>query len=248
MFRIKLTIEYDGGNYIGWQIQKTGKSVQGEIEKCLRKLFKVKIRIYVAGRTDAGVHALHQVAHFDIEEIKFEVKKISLALNHLLMKSNNNIVILKSERVSSSFDSRFSVKKKTYLYKILNRPVPSIILKKRAWFVPKKLDLKLTKKLSKNLIGKFDFNAFRSRDCQSKSSIRSITDIKIKKIKDCIEIRVIGRSFLHNQVRIIVGTLIKITKDNGSEEKVLDILNSKDRKMAGPTAPSYGLYLEKINY
>ncbi len=248
MYRIKLTIEYDGDDYIGWQVQKTGKSIQGEIEKCLKKLFKVKIRIYVAGRTDAGVHALQQVAHFDIEEINFEIKKIAMALNHLLMISKNNIVILKSERVSLSFNSRFSVKKKTYLYKIINRSTPSIIFKKRAWFVPKKLDLKLIKKLSENLIGEFDFNAFRSRDCQSKSSIRSINDIKVKKTKDYIELRVIGKSFLHNQVRIIVGTLIKITRDQGSNDEILNILNSKDRKKAGPTAPAHGLYLEKIIY
>ena len=248
MYRIKLTIEYDGDDYIGWQVQKTGKSIQGEIEKCLKKLFKVKVRIYVAGRTDAGVHALQQVAHFDIGEINFEIKKIAMALNHLLMISKNNIVILKSERVSLSFNSRFSVKKKTYLYKIINRSTPSIIFKKRAWFVPKKLDLKLIKKLSKNLIGEFDFNAFRSRDCQSRSSIRSINDIKVKKIKDCIELRVIGKSFLHNQVRIIVGTLIKITRDHGSNDEILNILNSKDRKKAGPTAPAHGLYLEKIIY
>ena len=118
MFRIKLTIEYDGDDYIGWQVQKTGKSIQGEIEKCLKKLFKVKIRIYVAGRTDAGVHALQQVAHFDIGEINFEIKKIAMALNHLLMISKNNIVILKSERVSLSFNSRFSVKKKPIYIKL----------------------------------------------------------------------------------------------------------------------------------
>ena len=110
------------------------------------------------------------------------------------------------------------------------------------------MDLKLIKKLSKNLIGEFDFNAFRSSDCQSNSSIRSINDIKVKKTKDCIELRVIGKSFLHNQVRIIVGTLIKITKDQGSNDEILNILYSKDRTKAGPTAPAHGLYLEKIIY
>lgn len=112
MNRIKLIIEYDGSNYVGWQIQKSGKSIQEEIEKCLKKLFKKNIRLYVAGRTDAGVHALYQVAHFDIDKIEFEISKIAFALNHLLVKSKNNIVILKSERVSGLFDSRFSVKKK----------------------------------------------------------------------------------------------------------------------------------------
>ena len=248
MKRIKLIIEYDGSNYVGWQIQKSGKSIQEEIEKCLKKLFKKNIRLYVAGRTDAGVHALHQVAHFDIDKIEFEISKIAFALNHLLVKSKNSIVILKSEKVSGLFDSRFSVKKKTYLYRILNRQIPSAIISNKAWFVPKEIDIENLKELSKPLIGKFDFNAFRSKHCQSKTSIRSIKHIKIKKVNDCIELRIIGKSFLHNQVRIIVGTLIKISLDNGDAKKIIKILRSKDRKNAGPTAPAHGLYLEKIKY
>ena len=246
--RIKIKIEYDGSNYIGWQKQNSGRSIQKEIEDCLDELFGEKILLKVAGRTDAGVHAYGQVAHFDLEKTKINVSKISLALNHLLSKKKNKIVILKSEKTPTSFDSRFSVKEKTYLYKILNRSAPSFILKERAWFVPQTLTLDLMKDAAQELIGKFDFNAFRSSHCQAKTSIRSIKYIKIKKIKDIIEIRVIGKSFLHNQVRIIVGTLVNVGKGIFDKKKIIEILDSKDRCTAGPTAPPYGLYLEKIKY
>ncbi len=248
MIRIKLTIEYDGSNYVGWQKQKNGRSVQQQIEDCLEKLFKEKINIYGAGRTDAGVHALGQVAHFDLNNLNIDEKKISLAINYLLKKNENKISILNSEKISQNFDSRFSVKKKTYLYKILNRTTASFILEGKVWFIAKRLNLDLMKKASKVLIGKFDFNAFRSIHCQAKISERSIKDIKIKKSKDCIEIRVIGRSFLHNQVRIIVGTLVNVGKGVWDQKKTLTILESKNRQNAGPTAPACGLYLEKITY
>ncbi len=248
MERVKLTIEYYGSNYVGWQKQKNGKSIQEEIESCLEKLFKVKIQIFVSGRTDAGVHALAQIAHFDLEKSNIKITKISFALNYFLKKTNNQITILKSEKVSSSFDSRFSVKQKTYLYKILNRSTPSFILENRVWYFPRKLNITRMKDSSEVLIGKKDFNAFRSINCQAKTSLRSITKIKIKKSKDNVEIRVLGRSFLHNQVRIIVGTLVNVGIEKWNKKKVLKILESKDRNNAGPTAPSCGLYLEEVSY
>ena len=248
MLRVKLTIEYDGSNYSGWQKQSSGKTIQQEIERCLIRLFEEKISIFVSGRTDAGVHAFSQVAHFDLSESNIKISKISFAINQLLKKNNNKITILKSEKVPNSFDSRFSVKKKTYLYKILNRSTNSHILDKRVWFIPQKLDVPSMKESSNVLIGKYDFNAFRSVKCQSKNSVRTIKTIKIKKIKDCIEIRVVGKSFLHNQVRIIVGTLVNTGKQLWDKKKVLEILNSKNRINAGPTAPACGLYLEKIIY
>ena len=248
MNRFKLTIEYDGSGYIGWQKQKKGKSIQEEIEKSLLQLFDEEIKLFGAGRTDSGVHAIGQVAHFDIKKIKINEKKIALAINYILRKTSNRISILKAEEVSKSFDSRFSVKNKTYLYKIFNRQIRSFLVEKRAWFVPKRLNVLLMNKASKVLIGKFDFNAFRSVDCQSKSSIRSIENIKIKKNINNIEIRVVGKSFLHNQVRIIVGTLVNVGKKIWNEENVTNILESKNRINAGPTAPAHGLYLEKIEY
>ena len=248
MSRIKITIEYDGSYYQGWQKQNSGKTVQDEIEKSLFKLFGRQIRIYVAGRTDAGVHALGQVAHFDINQSRIDFKKISFALNYFLKKNKNKISILKSEKVEKSFNSRFSVRNKSYYYKILNRVSPSYVLEKRVWFISKKLNIEKMKQSSKVLIGKFDFNAFRSTNCQAKTSIRSIDDIKIKKEKDIIKIKVLGRSFLHNQVRILVGTLVNVGKGKWDQRKITEILNLKDRRKSGPTAPAYGLYLEKVNY
>ena len=248
MGRIKLTIEYDGSEYVGWQRQQNGRSIQEEVEICLEKLFKAQIKIYVSGRTDAGVHAFEQIAHFDLKKSNMETKKISNALNYLLKKSKNKITILKSEDVSETFHSRFSVKKKIYLYKILNRSTPSFILENRVWHFPRLLNISKMKEASKVLTGKKNFNAFRSINCQAKTSIRSLEAIKIKKNKSNIEIRVFGKSFLHNQVRIIVGTLVNVGVGKWDCNKVLEILKSKDRTKAGPTAPSCGLYLEKVTY
>ena len=248
MLRVKLVIEYDGSNYVGWQRQDKGKSVQGEIEKSLKKIFNDKIELCAAGRTDAGVHALGQVAHFDLKHNVIEEKKIFRAINFFLKQNNNKITVLNSEFVSQKFHSRFSALKKIYLYKIHNRDTNSHLLSQRVWFVPQKVTLTKMKRASKFLLGKHDFNAFRSTNCQAKKTLRTIDDIIISKRKDLINIRVEGKSFMHNQVRIIVGTLINVGINKLSEICVKKILSSKDRNDAGPTAPAEGLYLEKIVY
>ncbi len=245
--RIKLLIEYDGTDYVGWQKQKNGKSIQEEIEICLRELFQQEVSIHVAGRTDAGVHAFGQVAHFDINK-KFDIKRLNLALNNFLKKRKNKITILKCKKVSDSFHARFSAKKKIYLYKILNRSTNSHLLEKRVWFFPSNLNITAMRESSLPLVGNHDFSAFRSTDCQAKKTIRSIDSIRISKRKDLVEIRVRGKSFLHNQVRIIVGTLVRVGNGFWNTRKIKEIINSKDRKNAGPTAPPEGLYLEKIFY
>ncbi|MAI28843.1 MAG: tRNA pseudouridine(38-40) synthase TruA [Rickettsiales bacterium] len=248
MPRIKLKIEYDGTNYIGWQAQRNGTSIQGEIEESLKKIFNQEIKLYVAGRTDAGVHALSQVAHFDIESLSIKTDKIFRALNFFLKKKKNKITILESKIVSKNFHSRFSVKKKYYLYQIFNRNTQSYIQENKVWFIPQKIDIERMKNASEYFLGKNDLNAFRSVDCQAKSSIRTIEGIKIKKESDFIKLRISGRSFLHNQVRIMVGTLIQVGKEILKETDIKKIIQSKNRKNAGPTAPPSGLYLEKIIY
>ena len=248
MIRVKILIEYDGSEYVGWQSQKNGRSIQGEIEWALKKIFNRTLKLYVAGRTDAGVHAFGQVAHFDLEEKTIDQKKIFKAINFFLKERKNKITILKSEFMKENFHSRFSAKKKIYLYKIHNRETVSHLLYKRVWHFPQKIDIQKIKKASKILIGKHNFNAFRSSNCQAKTSIRTLDEIKIKKEKKCIEIRVCGKSFMHNQVRIIVGTLLKIGINQIDENNLKKILMSKDRRNAGPTAPADGLYLEKIIY
>ena len=247
ILRVKIKIEYDGTNYVGWQKQKNGRSIQEEIEKCLKQLFKEEIELYVAGRTDSGVHAIEQVAHFDINHI-IDPKKIYLALNSQLHKSKNKISILTSEEMPSSFHSRFSAKKRTYLYKILNRKTFSPLDCDRFYHVPYFLDENLMTNSSRYLIGNHDFNSFRSKDCQAKSSLRSIENIVIKRKNEKIQIEISAKSFLHNQVRIIVGTLLNIGRKFWNEQKLLEILKSRNRDIAGPTAPPVGLYLKKIDY
>jgi len=179
---------------------------------------------------------------------KIDENKIYKAINFFLKKNNNSITVLSSKYVSRSFHSRFSVKKKIYLYKIHNRETNSHLLSKRVWFIPQTVVITKMKRAAKFLIGKHDFSAFRSINCQAKITSRSIDKIIISKKYDCIEIRVEGKSFMHNQVRIIVGTLIKVGINKLNELSVKEILNSRDRKRAGPTAPAEGLYLEKIIY
>tara|TARA_Y200000002_G_scaffold150240_1_gene124201 strand:- start:62 stop:811 length:750 start_codon:yes stop_codon:yes gene_type:complete len=246
--RIKIIIEYDGSDYVGWQNQKNGKSIQGEIEKALLELFNKKINLSGAGRTDAGVHARGQVAHFDIEYKNIDIKKLCKSLNYILSKNKNRITILKCSLEKNNFHSRFSVRKKKYVYKILNRSTNSYLYEKKVWFIPTKLDLEKMIKASSFLVGKFDFNAFRSSHCQASQSLRSVEKIIIKKRKDIIDLNFAGKSFLHNQVRIMVGTLVSVGRGRIEVDKVKEILDSRDRTKAGPTAPPDGLYLEKIIY
>ena len=180
--RVKLIIEYDGTNYVGWQNQCNQRSIQGEIEKSLKKVFNQTVIVYGAGRTDAGVHALKQVAHFDLERLEISEKKNFARVEFLLKKrKKNQISILDSKIVKPTFHARFSVKNKTYLYKVFNRSTESFLIKNRSWFIPVNLNVEKMIQASKKLVGKFDFNAFRSSDCQAKNSVRSIEKIIIKK-------------------------------------------------------------------
>ena len=243
---IKLIIEYDGTDYVGWQKQKNGKSIQGEIEKSLKKIFDKDITLFVAGRTDSGVHALGQVAHFEIDT-KIEPKKIGLAINHYL-GNKNKIVIKKSTKENKKFHSRFSAIERIYEYKILNKRVHSPLLLNRVWLVPFNIDPNLIQSASQVFIGTHDFNSFRSSDCQAKSSIRTINKIEIFKSGYQITLRFCAKSFLHNQVRILVGSLVNVGRKVWDKEKLITILKSKNRTISGQTAPAHGLYLKKIRY
>ena len=248
MRRIKLLIEYNGDGYVGWQIQRTGKSIQGEIERSLLEIYNNNIQLTVAGRTDAGVHALGQVAHFDLYDKKIPAEQICKALNFNLNKRKNKITILKSVVERDEFHARFSAKKKTYLYRIYNRESISYLHDKNSWFFPRELNLERMNNAAKLLLGRHDFNAFRSTHCQAKNSIRTIESIVIKKKRKLISIRIKGKSFLHNQIRIIVGSIVMVGENKWSTNSIKSILASRDRTKAGPTAPAHGLHLEKINY
>ncbi len=248
--RIALLIEYDGSNLVGWQKQNNGTSVQGEIEKAAKVLFKFECPIQAAGRTDAGVHALGQVGHIDIPlNNKLSQKNnfyIVAAFNALLNKTNIRIKSIQDS--AFEFNARFSAIKRFYLYKFLSRAAPPAILKNKVWHIRKKIDVLSMKKASKFLIGTHDFTSFRSISCQALSPIKTIDKINFEVVDDILQMRIEAKSFLQNQVRIIAGSLIKVGTNFWKPEMIKNILEAKSRNLAGETAPPYGLYLEKINY
>jgi len=249
MARYKINIEYDGTSLVGWQKQKNGVSVQEILENALFKLTGEKKIIQGAGRTDAGVHALNQVAHFDIiKKIKTDALRDGLNFHIKSLYKKYKVSILKCKKVKKNFNARYDAKERTYLYKILDRRSPPTIQNKRVWHVKKKLDDKLMKKVAKVLEGKHDFTSFRSTECQAKSPIKTINFIKILRKSSEIEIWIKAKSFLHNQVRIITGTLIMVGKGKWKTKDIERVLKAKKRGAAGQTAPAWGLFLYSIKY
>ena len=244
MYNYKIIVEYDGTNFVGWQQQENGKSIQAVLQDALFKLSGEKVTIFGAGRTDAGVHAYGQVASFTINK-KIETDVIRDGLNQHLRP--HPISVQKAELVDSKFHARFSAIKRWYEYKIINRRPPLTIDTNRAWCVYKKINVEKLKTESSSFLGKHDLNAFRSAHCQSNSSIKTIENIDIKHEDEKIIFNVCAKSFLHSQVRIMVGTLVDIAKGN-INKTIIDIINSKNREIAGQTAPAHGLYLKKIDY
>jgi len=254
MTRYKLTIEYDGKNFCGWQSQKNLTSVQGTIEESLYKFCGERISIFGAGRTDTGVHASGQVAHFDLnqdflEDKKLALGKLTMGLNFYLSRiCKNEISIIETNKVEENFHARFSAKGRKYKYTILNKRTTAPLLKDKTWRVPLPLNLLLMQKASTLLIGKHNFSAFRSIDCQSKSAIKTIDSINIIKNNELIEVYVEAKSFLMNQVRIIAGTLVEIGLNKKTEKDILMALKTCTRSYAGATAPPHALVLEKVIY
>ena len=205
MFRYQLLIEYVGTNFRGWQIQKKGSTIQGLIQEKLTKLLKQKIILNGSGRTDTGVHAIEQSAHFDCENEIIDLTKFLKSINHFL--NEEGIAIIKIKKRSNKFHSRFSAKQRIYKYIIFNQISTPVIEKKRGWHVRKPLDLDLIKKGAKKLIGTHDYSTFRSSSCHAKSPIKTIKSIKIKSSKNKIEIEFNSQSFLQQQVRSMVGCL-----------------------------------------
>ena len=246
MNRYQILIEYVGTGFIGWQIQPTGKSIQKIIQLKISKLLKEKIQLVGSGRTDTGVHAIEQSAHFDtISKIK-NFNKFLKSINFFL---NPELVSIKKiKKRNLLFHARFSAKERTYKYVIFNRISAPTIEKDRGWHIVKKLDTNLMKKGSKKLIGKHDFSTFRSSSCSSKSPVRTIKYIKIKIIKDKIEIKFTSQSFLQQQVRSMVGCLKYLAEKKWNLKKFAKIMKSKKRKLCAPPAPPHGLFLEKIIY
>ncbi len=249
MKRYKLIIEYSGTNFIGWQKQKKGFSVQETIEKAAKKFLQKEVFLTVAGRTDAGVHAEAQVAHLDIKK-NLKIKNILMGLNFYLSKEKfgQDISIKKVSKVTEDFNARFSAKKKFYVYKIYNKEHRSPLNEKNTWWVSQKLSIEDMKKAAIYLLGKHDFSSFRAAGCQASSPIKTMEKILINKKKNIITITFIARSFLYNQVRIMTGTLKDVGSGVITHQKFKKILSDKNRASAGTTAPAKGLTLMKIFY
>jgi len=245
MPKYKITIEYDGTNFVGWQKQDNGPSIQSSIENAIKKISSETVNLYGAGRTDSGVHAKGQVAHFELSN-KISLDSIRDGINQHLRPLP--IAILDTKEVNDDFHARFSAKLRTYEYLIINRRAPLTFNKHLAWGVFKKININEMKEAALNFVGKHDFNSFRSIDCQATSSIKTIQSCTIEKNGPYIVINVAAKSFLHSQVRIMAGTLVDVGKGKISPINIKKIIESKDRSRAGATAPALGLYLIKVEY
>ena len=246
MFRYQLLIEYEGTNFRGWQIQKKGLTIQGLIQEKLSKLLKEKIILNGSGRTDTGVHAIEQSAHFDCKNEILDLMKFLKSINYFL--NNDGIAIIKIKKRSNKFHSRFSAKQRIYRYVIFNQISAPVIEKKRGWHVRKILDLDLIKKGAKKLEGTNDYSTFRSSSCHAKSPIKTIKSIRIRSSKNKIEIEFKSQSFLQQQVRSMVGCLKYLGEKKWSLKKFENVMNSKKRDLCAPPAPAKGLFLMKIIY
>ena len=246
MHRYQVLIEYVGTNFIGWQIQPKGVSIQKLIQIKISKLLKQKINLIGSGRTDAGVHAIGQSAHFDCKKKIENLDNFLKSLNYFL--NNQLISIIKIKKRNLNFHARFSAKQRIYRYVIFNRVSKPSIEKDRVWHIRKKLNLKLMKRGAKKLLGVHDFSTFRSSHCSAKSPIKTITSIKVKVIKNRIEIIFKSKSFLQQQIRSMVGCLKYLGETKWDLKKFEKIFKSKKRILCAPPAPAHGLFLEKVIY
>ncbi len=245
--RYKLTLEYDGTNLLGWQRQLDGPSVQAYLEQVLELLSGIHSEVAAAGRTDAGVHALAQVAHIDFAT-NMEPWKIREAFNANLRQLDAPVVVLDVEPVSDDFHARFSAQGRGYIYRILNRRSASVLRNNRVWWVPIDLDIDKMRQGARYLLGNHDFTSFRAAACQAKSPIKTLDKLDIIQKDDEIVFIVEAKSFLHHQVRNMVGTLKMVGDGKLKPEDIKHILEAKDRAKAGATAPACGLYLNKVVY
>ena len=245
MQRYKIKIEYEGTPFVGWQFQKNGQSIQEVLQKAIFKFSKEKVLVIGAGRTDSGVHALGQTAHFDLKK-KISKKKILPAINQNI--GNKPVTVLKVNKTTNKFHARYDAKKRTYLYLIVNRQSPLALQKNKAWHIRKKLDLLHMKKGAKFLLGTHDFSTYRASKCGAKSPVKTMEKILIKQKKDKITLQFTSRSFLQQQVRSMVGCIKYLGEGKWSLNDFKKSFKSKNRLKCAPPAPACGLYLTKIIY
>ncbi|TPM64129.1 tRNA pseudouridine(38-40) synthase TruA [Mesorhizobium sp. B2-2-4] len=247
MPRFRLDIEYDGSLFAGWQHQADQPTVQQAIEQAIEKFCGQQVRLRAAGRTDAGVHATAQVAHVDLAKA-WPDDKVRDAVNAHLQGAGNRIAILKATTVVDGFDARFSAIGRHYLYRILNRRAPSALEKGKVWWVPKQLGAAAMHEAAKVLLGRHDFTTFRSTQCQAESPVRTLDRLDVSRSGDMIEVRASARSFLHNQVRSMVGSLKRVGEGAWTAGDLKAALEAHDRAACGQVAPPDGLFLIGVDY
>ena len=246
MFKYQILIEYVGTSFRGWQIQKKGKTIQGLIQEKISKILKEKIVLFGSGRTDKGVHAIEQSAHFECQKKIENLDKFLSSINYFLHKDLVTVLMIKKK--NQNFHSRFSAKMRIYKYIIINRLSAPVLDQKRAWHVIKKLDLESMKNAAKKLVGTKDFSTFRKNSCRAKSPIKTMKSVKITMRKNKIEIEFQSQSFLQQQVRSMVGCLKYVGEKKWSLKKFSFVMNKKKRILCAPPAPPEGLYLVRVIY
>jgi tRNA pseudouridine38-40 synthase len=247
MPRYKLVVEYDGTPYVGWQWQENGPSVQAALEAALLAFCGETLRAQCAGRTDAGVHATHQVVNVDLGR-GWRADTVRDAVNAKLKLAGEAVAVLSAEEVPETFNARASAVKRHYLYRILNRRAPSALERHRVWQVPPRLDADAMREAAAHLVGRHDFTTFRAAECQADSPVRTLDRLDVERIGDEVRIHASARSFLHHQVRSMVGTLALAGTGKLTPDAVRAALDARDRRRCGPMAPSAGLYLVGVDY
>jgi tRNA pseudouridine38-40 synthase len=247
MPRFKLVLEYDGTPYSGWQSQPGGLGVQDAVERAIARMTGEAVRLMVAGRTDAGVHALAQVAHADLTK-DWRTDSLRDGLNTMLAQAEERVSVLMAEVMPETWNARLSAQRRSYLYRIINRRQPSPLEHRRAWHVPRKLDAEAMHLAAARLIGHHDFSTFRAGACQAKSPFKTLESLTVRRAGDIIEIRTGARSFLHNQVRRMVGSLEMVGAGRWTADDLQLALEARDTQKSGAQAPAWGLYFAGVDY
>jgi tRNA pseudouridine38-40 synthase len=245
MPRYKLLIEYDGTPFVGWQVQGNGVSVQGVLTAAVTAFCGESVHVQGAGRTDAGVHALGQVAHIGLARA-WDADTVRDAINAHLRP--HPVAVLAAEPVADDFDARFSARKRHYVYRIINRRADLALEARRAWRAPRPLDAPAMQEAAQRLVGQHDFTTFRAAECQAKSPIKTLDRFDVERDGNELRIHASARSFLHHQVRSMVGSLVAVGEGRWSADDLADALAARDRKACGPVAPPDGLYLVRVDY
>jgi tRNA pseudouridine38-40 synthase len=245
MPRYKLTIEYDGTSFVGWQVQENGVSVQGAIIAAVAAFSGETVPVQGAGRTDAGVHALGQVAHVDLTK-DWNVDNVRDALNFHLRP--HPIAVLAAKRATENFDARFSATKRHYLYRLVNRRADLALDLNRAWRIGRPLDAEAMHTAAQKLVGRHDFTTFRAAECQAKSPVKTLDRLEVRREGEELRVTAAARSFLHHQVRSMVGSLVHVGEGKWSADDLAAALAARDRTRCGQVAPPQGLYLVRVEY